>query len=372
LPNFYLKKLEERESEHLLRTLQMPSGADFCSNDYLSFASDPVLQKKIQTGLALASSGSTGSRLLRGHHDSNVALESSLAKFSDREESLFFPSGYQANLGLLTAVLNSQSLVFSDQLNHASIIDGIKLSGAAKKIFPHNDMAALEKLLQDNAKVAHKVVVVESLFSMKGDFAPLVEISDICLRHGAELIVDEMHATGLYGAGLSQRNNLQNKVLASVHGAGKALGVSGAWIACDAVMKDFLINFSRPFIYSTAPSPLVTTAVKIAIEHWNEVGEERALRCLEKAREFVKQIKTFLVDDMISGDGPIVYLNLKNSHVAMEWSSALQMHGFDVRAIRYPTVPEDDAGLRISIHASHASSDIKALTSAIRQMVIEC
>jgi 8-amino-7-oxononanoate synthase len=137
-------------------------------------------------------------------------------------------------------------------------------------------------------------------------------------------------------------------------------------------MKDYMINFSRPFIYSTAPSPLLTVAVKTAVEHWSEVGEERAEVCLEKSREFVKELKKFLVDDMISGDGPIVFLNLKNSQVAMAWSESLQQRGFDVRAIRYPTVPEDQAGLRISIHASHAVADIKALVSAIRQMVIEC
>jgi len=346
-------------------------GADFCSNDYLSFATDPLLQRKIYARLDHVSSGATGSRLLRGHHDTSVKLERALAQFSDREEALFFTSGYQANMALLSAVLTPETSVFSDELNHASIIDGIRLSGCEKFIFKHNDLENLEALLSRSAS-KNKIVVVESLYSMKGDFSPLNEIATLCLENNAQLIVDEMHATGLYGAGMIQRHSLQNKTLATVHGAGKALGVSGAWVACDAVMKEYLVNFSRPFIYSTAPSPLLTEAVRVAVEHCQEVGAERAQVCLDKARDFVKQLKVFLVDDIISGEGPIVFINLKNSQVALEWSHALELRGFDVRAIREPTVPEQQAGLRIIIHANHASSDIKALVSAIRQMVIEC
>jgi len=370
--NIFLKKLQEREDLHLLRELRLPSGADFCSNDYLSFATDAVLQKQIHSDLSGVASGSTGSRLLRGHHEDVVELERTLARFSDRETAVYFPSGYQANLALLSAVLGKNAVAFSDQRNHASIVDGIKLSGATKHIFAHNDVGALEKLLDENKSVANKYVVVESLYSMNGDFAPLKEISELCLKHDARLIVDEAHATGLYGAGLSQRHDLHTKTLATMHSAGKALGAAGAWLACDTMMKDYLINFSRPFIYSTAPSPLVMRALRSAITHWENVGAERAQLCLDKAREFVKQLKVFLIDDMISGEGPIIYLTLKNSLVALEWANTLQARGFDIRAIRYPTVPEEEAGIRISIHASHGPSDIKALVGAIRNMVIEC
>ncbi len=372
MQNHFIKKLQDQDERNLLRELQLPTGVDFCSNDYLSFASDPILQKRILKALTHVSLGSTGSRLLRGHHDTAVNLERLLAQWSGREEALFFSSGYQANLALLSAVLGKDSIVYSDELNHASLIDGIRLSGCQKRIFKHNDVADLEALILKDSSKAHKVLVVESLYSMRGDQAPLEELLKICTQHNVQMIVDELHATGVYGAGHTQRLGIQSQMLATVHGAGKALGVSGAWIACDSVTKDFLINFSRPFIYSTAPSPLLTEAVRGAVEYWQEIGEDRAEFCLEKSKDFKKMVKAFMRDEAVLGDGPITFLQLNESLLALNWSHALQMRGFDVRAIRYPTVPENLAGLRIIVHANQADADIKSLTSAIRQLVTEC
>lgn len=368
----YLKKLQEREEQQLLREMSLARGADFCSNDYLGFARDAILQKKIHESLAGIESGSTGSRLLRGHSELSARLERRLAQFSEREEALFFPSGYQANLGVFSSLLTKDSLVFSDEYNHASIIDGIKLSGAEKKIFKHNSVEHLQFLLKENEKAGEKFIVIESLYSMRGDMAPLKTIVDLSLQYGAQLIIDETHATGVYGAGLSQRQDLHRHALVTVHSAGKAMGVSGAWVACDALIKEFMINFSRPFIYSTAPSPLVLQSILTSLEHWDIFGPVRSLECIDKAKDFVKQLKVFLVDDMILGDGPIVFLELKSNQVALSWANTLQSQGFDVRAIRYPTVPEHQAGLRISIHATHGPADLRSLVTAIRQLVTEC
>ncbi len=369
---YYLQKLVEQDEKNLARRLLTSEGVDFCSNDYLGFSTDAVLKRNILEAIKNVESGSTGSRLLRGNTSWICKLEEELAVFSGTEEALFFPSGYQANLGLLSAILDKNAFVFSDELNHASIIDGIRLSGAEKKIFAHNSVADLDTQLQSVPAKSRKVVVIESIYSMKGDQAPLKEIFELCLQHCAELIVDETHATGIYQAGLAQRLGIQSQLLATVHSGGKALGVGGAWISTSAMVKDYIINFSRPFIYSTAPSPLLSEALRMAIAHWNVVGEERAFTEKEKARDFHKDLEKFMSEAALSGEGLIQYLNVGQSALAIEWSERLREQSMDVRAIRYPTVPEGQAGLRISIHADHSPADLKTLVSGIRRLVLEC
>lgn len=369
---YYLQKLVEQDEKNLVRRLIESEGVDFCSNDYLGFSTDIILKKNILNAIKEVESGSTGSRLLRGNTSWICKLEEELAVFSGAEESLFFPSGYQANLGLLSALLDKNAVVFSDEFNHASIIDGIRLSGAEKKIFSHNSVEDLATHLQSVPLKTRKVVVIESIYSMKGDHAPLKEIFELCLQHRAELIVDETHATGIYKAGLAQRLGIQGQLLATVHSGGKALGVGGAWIATSAMVKDYIINFSRPFIYSTAPSPLLSEALRMSIQHWTAVGEERAFTAKEKARDFHKDLEKFMSEESLSGEGLIQYLNVGQSALAIEWSERLREQSFDVRAIRYPTVPEGQAGLRISIHADHSPADLKSLVSSLRRLVLEC
>lgn len=371
MTTYYIQKLVEQDEKNLMRRLTSSEGVDFCSNDYLGFSADVALKKDILAAIKDVDSGSAGSRLLRGNTSWICQLEEELAVFSGVESAVFFPSGYQANLGLLSAVLDPGTVVFSDELNHASIIDGIRLSGCEKKIFKHNSIEDLRRLLSVDSQ-KRKVVVVESLYSMRGDFAPLKDIFDVCLQHSAELIVDETHATGVYRSGISQTLGLQTQVLATIHSGGKALGVGGAWIATSHVVKEFLINFSRPFIYSTAPSPLVTEALRTAIKHWGDVGEMRALTAKEKARDFRADLQRFMSEDSLCGEGLIQYINLQNSALAIEWSERLRAQSFDVRAIRYPTVPENQAGLRLSIHADHSPADIKSLVSGLRRLVLEC
>ncbi|MBY0386358.1 8-amino-7-oxononanoate synthase [bacterium] len=368
----FLQKLQEREEKHLTRYLQEPSGVDFCSNDYLSFASDVVLQKKIYENLKGVSSGSTSSRLIRGNQTSIQELEYQLAKWSSREAAIFFPSGYQANVAVLSTLLDETTLVFSDEFNHASIVDGIRLSKSEKIIFTHNDLQDLEQKLVSNKAHKNKIVVVESLYSMGGDRSPLKDLVRLCQKNGAELIVDEAHATGVFGAGLVQRQSLESQVLLTVHCAGKALGVSGAWIACDQLLKDYFINFCRPFIYSTAPSPLVVSALMTSLEYWQTVGADRAELCLEKAMGLKEQLEKFLDAPIIKGDGPILFVELGENSEALSWAQYLQSCELDVRAIRHPTVPENKAGLRISIHANQSPEDIKKLLRAFKEKVLSC
>lgn len=368
----FLQKLQQREEQNLTRTLQEPFGIDFCSNDYLSFATDVVLQKQVHENLKGVLSGSTSSRLIRGHHPAMEDLEYHLAQWSSREAALFFSSGYQANVAVLSTVLDESTLVFSDEFNHASIVDGIRLSKSEKVIFRHNDLQDLEQKLADHKTHKNKIVVVESLYSMQGDQAPLKSLALLCQKWGAQLIVDEAHATGIYGAGLVQRQSLEAQVMLTIHCAGKALGVSGAWVACDQILKEYLINFSRPFIYSTAPSPLIVSALTTSLQYWQSVGEERALLCLEKAADLKQQLSVFLNQDILTGVGPILFLRLGDSAEAVNWAHFLQSSQLDVRAIRYPTVPQGQAGLRISMHASQAPEDIKKMVRAFKERVLAC
>lgn len=369
---YYLQKLVEQDEKNLTRRLIDSDGVDFCSNDYLGFATDTVLKKNILNAIKDVDSGSSGSRLLRGNTSWICKLEEELAQFSGTEEALFFPSGYQANLGLLSTVLDKNSVVFSDESNHASMIDGIRLSQSEKCIFAHNSVIDLKSKLLSSSQEKRKIVIVESIYSMQGDFAPLKEIFETCMEYNAELIVDETHATAVYQAGLVQSLGIQTQLLATIHSGGKAMGVGGAWIATSSMVKDYLINFSRPFIYSTAPSPLLSEALRTALSHWRDVGELRALKAKEKARELRTDLHKFCSSTSLSGESLIQYLSVHDSGLAIKWSERLRSQGLDVRAIRYPTVPEDQAGLRISIHADHSPADLKTLSGELRRLVLEC
>ena len=368
----FLQKLQEREEKNLTRHLQQPAGIDFCSNDYLSFVSDVILQKKIYENLRSISSGSTSSRLIRGHQSEIERLEYELAKWSSKEAAIFFPSGYQANLAVLSTLLDETTLVFSDEFNHASIVDGIRLSKSAKIIFSHNNLLDLEQKLLAHKTHKNKIVVVESLYSMGGDRCPLKDLVSLCQKLGAQLIVDEAHATGVFGAGLVQRQSLESQVLLTVHCAGKALGVSGAWVACDQILKDYFINFSRPFIYSTAPSPLVISALSTSLNYWQSIGSERAELCLQKSFELKTQLAQFLDAQIIKGEGPILFIELGENLEALSWAQYLQSCELDVRAIRYPTVANNKAGLRISMHANQSPENIKKIVRAFKEKVLSC
>jgi len=358
-------RLQQHKSQGLQRTLKLPQNIDFSSNDYLGFAQDPLLQKRFISRLQGSNLvGAMGSRLLRGNLPLYEDTERLLAKFVGREAALLFPSGYTANLALLSTILRQGDLVFSDELNHASLIDGIQLSKAEKIIFPHCDYTFLENQLKLNSHCQNlKVIVSESVFSMEGSKANLPKLAELAERYQALLIVDEAHSTGLWGQSLIRTLGLTEKVFASTHAAGKALGASGGWIAGNSMLREYLINFARGFIYSTAPLPALPLLLQETINFYAEVGQQRATIIKNKA----KKLRTLLA--LEPNDTPIISLLIGDNQRALEISEYLQAKSWDIRAIRPPTVPQGTARLRITVKWANTDEQLEQLALDIREKI---
>jgi len=356
------------EAQLQLRNLTHPAGIDLCSNDYLGLSADPRLRQAVvealEHGAAIAS---TGSRLLSGNAPVWEDLEAEFAAFVGAESTLFFTSGYAANLGLLSALLGPDDVVFSDSSNHASLIDGIRLSHARKVIFPHLDLNFLEDHLERAVAVrGQKFIIIESLFSMEGDRAPLREIAALAARHGAEIIVDEAHATGVFGPqgrGLVAEAGLSGRVLASVHTCGKALASAGAFVACPKTLKLFLVNHARTFIFSTALPPYVAFQIRAAIGFAREADEQRT-RLFSLAASLRARLSEAGLNTGWS-DSPIVPVLLGSNELALAAASRLRAEGFAIRAIRPPTVPPGTARLRLSLYAGLSATDCERLSRAL-------
>lgn len=373
---FFEKKLTEIEEASAMRELRSPFGIDYCSNDYLGLAENKKLNNQINQALTESKLGSGGSRLIRGHYPEIEMLESKLAQFSGKESALFFATGYQANVALMACLLREKAVVFSDELNHASIIDGIKLSGCEKYIWGHNDVRDLEILLKQKAKEGHlNVVVVESLYSMRGDQAPLQEILDVCEKYGAELIVDEAHATGLYGergSGLVESHGLTDQVLATLHTAGKSLGVSGAWIAGSDKLIQYLVNRSRAFIYSTAPAHYQVKALEVALNFFTENKSELIQRFMSGLENFQTSIIEICGDQYpVNGlGGPVTSVVIGENQKTVEAMESLRENGFDVRAIRPPTVPKGESLLRITHCLPRTNDQDQKLLACLKEVLL--
>jgi len=334
----------------LLRTMRPPAGLDFTSNDYLCLSQHPLLKAQMIAGVQAEGVGSTGSRLLRGERDSFSDLERQFARFKGVERALYFSSGYLANLAVLTTFPRAGDLIASDERNHASLIDGVRLSSARRAIFRHHDLAALTRIL-DESRPGHAFVVVESLFSMDGDVAPLAEYASLCRSAGATLIVDEAHAVGIYGrrgSGLVEAVGVNRDVLLTVNTAGKALGVSGAFVAGPAWAIEYLVQRGRPFIFSTAPPPAVAGALAASLSIIAAEPDRRA-----RLAHLARHLRDCLAAEGVPvspGDSHIVPVVIGENHRALAVAEAMQAQGFDVRAVRPPTVPAGTARLRIAVN----------------------
>lgn len=356
--------LAELRGAGLLRQMRLPQGIDLVSNDYLGLAEHPYLIDRMREALAGLPAGSGGSRLLRGHHEVFERLETRLAAFSGSESALLFGSGYAANIGLLQAVVSDDDLVVSDERNHASLIDGIRLTKARTVIYPHQDLHALEAALQSPRR-GRAIVITESVFSMDGDLTPLDEVSAIAWKHGAVLIVDEAHATGLYGvrgAGRVEELGLRDRVLATVHTGGKSLGSGGAWVAGSRVLCDLLVNRSRSFIFSTAPLPVLAAALEAGLDL---VEREPGRRVDVHRKSGLVRQALAEVGVHAGGASPIVPIIVGANDAAVALQAGLHGAGFDVRAIRPPSVAPGTARLRVTVRAPVADEDLQRFAGEV-------
>lgn len=370
----WTKLLEELRAEGRYRRLELPRGVDFSSNDYLGYCGQLVPRPGMPSrseGTTLARSG-MASRLLRGHHAIWETVEAELASWHGAEAALMFTSGYVANEGLLATVVDPGDFLASDEFNHASIVDGSRLSRAEKFIFKHNDLDHLERGLRragEGSAGRQRFVVTESLFGMDGDRAPLQQMADLCERYHAHLIVDEAHATGCFGpegAGCVDEAGLRGHVLATVHTGGKALGVAGAYVCGSARLRELLINRCRHFIYTTALPPILGDWWLDALEQVRSDDDGRQ-RLHQNAAHFQAELARRGIP--AGGGQYIVPVVLGQDVRATKAAERLQVQGYDIRAIRPPSVPAGTARLRISVHANHDPATLTIAAAAVASAV---
>ncbi len=368
----YADALRGLEKDHQRRTLKPRAGMDFSSNDYLALANAPRIKKAVAAALEAGTPiGSGGSRLLRGNCREHESLEAAAARFFGAETAVFFGGGYVANFAVLTTLPQRGDLLVLDSLVHASIHEGARAGRAEFCLAVHNDPQSFESEIRDwHAKggTGRIWIVVESLYSMDGDFAPLEELVALADRHDAFLLVDEAHATGVYGEqgrGLTARYEGRDNLIV-VHTCGKALGAAGALVTMPRVLRDFMVNRCRPFIFATAPSPLMAVAVQEALLILQE--EPAHQRRLAALVAFTHRELAARGSGGIASSQIVPYIVGDNMR-AMSLASALQTRGFDIRGIRPPTVPAGTARLRISLTLNVSEDDVRSMLDALFEEV---
>lgn len=363
LSNQINASIEKRKSENLFRQLFIDeNGADFISNDYLGFSRLISVQDDDDT-----KHSPSASRLLGGNTKLIEELESHIANFHGFESALYFNSGFNANTGLFSCLLSRHDTFIFDDLVHASVRDGIRQSLATNFSFLHNDIVDLEEKL----KIAkgNIVVAVESVYSMDGDMAPLIKISELCKKYNAELIVDEAHSIGIFGKegrGLVHELNLTNEVFAVVYTYGKAMGCHGGAVVCKNNIRDYLINYSRPFIYTTAPSTNQVMAVKTAYSLLTSPIHEKNKLSLRKNI-------LFFVESMVaqSNNNSVIHSHINkfiigDNEKAIVIAQHLRDKGFICRPVLSPTVPKGTERIRINLHSFNTLDEITGLIQAFK------
>ncbi|MCP3417769.1 8-amino-7-oxononanoate synthase [Bradyrhizobium brasilense] len=364
----YAAALHALSKDDRLRGLKPRAGIDFVSNDYLALASAPRIKNAVSAALDAGTPiGAGGSRLLRGNCEEHERLEAEAAAFFGAETALFFGGGYVANFAVLTTLPQRGDLLVLDSLAHASIHEGARAGRAEFRISAHNDPQSVEDTVRGwraEGGTGRVWIVVESVYSMDGDVAPLDDLVAIADRHDAFLLVDEAHGTGVYGEqgrGLTASyEGRENLVI--VHTCGKALGAAGALVTASTVLRDFMVNRCRPFIFATAPSPLVAVAVREALLILQqEPGHQQRLAKLVAFTHRELDLRGW----RSSSRSQIVPYIVGDNARAMQLASALQARGFDIRGIRPPTVPAGSARLRIALTLNVDEDDVRALLDAL-------
>lgn len=340
--------------------------SDFSSNDYLGLSSHPELSAEIKNAADKYGAGSSASRLLSGDFELHHLLEEKIAKFKNKEAALVFNSGYQANLGIISSLYGKGDCIFSDRLNHASLVDGIMLSQARFFRFQHNDMGHLQLLLKkERFKFNDALIITESIFSMDGDRAPLKELVYLKEKYNCAIFIDEAHATGIFGgngAGAVEEDGLEEKVDFIMGTFSKALAGFGAYLAASRKITDYLINTCRSFIYSTALPPHVIAGNLKSIE-LTEREPYRRKRLLESAEYFRQALKN--KGFQVKGCSQIVPVIVKDNFKAVELSKRLQEKGYWVLPVRPPTVPANEARIRFSLTFYHDKKLLQKLVDDI-------
>jgi glycine C-acetyltransferase len=376
-----LKDLKERDLYRTLTPIDGPQGPrvrvagreviNLSSNNYLGIANHP---KVIEAGIKALESyggGSGASRLVSGTMRPHLELEEKLASFKGAEAALVFNSGYHANLSIITALTEREDIIFSDRLNHASIVDACILSRAKFKRYPHCDVDSLERMLKDSKGYRRRLIVTDGVFSMDGDIAPLKDISRLAEKYGATLMVDDAHATGVlgnHGRGTLEHLAINNSDIIQMGTLGKAVGSFGAFVAGRKVLIDYLINMARPFIYTTALPPSVCAASIAALDI---IMEEPNLRdaLWKRAGFFRGYLNNAGLDTMLS-ETQIMPVVIGNARKTLTVSNELLEEGIFVQAIRPPTVPEGTSRLRVTVMANHDPDDLKYAAETIKKVVL--
>ncbi|MFZ5801470.1 MAG: 8-amino-7-oxononanoate synthase [Candidatus Omnitrophota bacterium] len=382
MPEEYFKNyLAQLESQGLLRSLREVSSAqeetiiidgkkvlNLCSNNYLGLANDRRLKQAAVAAIKKYGVGAGASRLVCGNSRLHRELEERLAAFKGAQKCLVYTSGYAANLGILSAIVGRDDLVFADRLNHASLNDGVILSRAEFKRYPHKDIAALEEMLK-KAEGKRKLIVTDTVFSMDGDVAPLPEIVSLAKKYSAMVMVDEAHAFGVLGKsgkGALEHFNLEKEIAIQMGTLSKAVGALGAYVCADEPRIDFLINRSRGFIYTTALPPGLCAAAMAAVKI---IEKDYGLRqrLLENA-DFLRRELQDIGFDTGASQTPIIPVITKDDKLTMEFSRRLFRAGIFVPGIRPPTVPPGEARLRITVMATHKKNELERALAAFKKI----
>jgi len=360
----FLRRVETAQDARIL--LDGQSVLLFCSNNYLGLANHPALQAAAREAVERFGCGSGASRLISGNMQLHEELEERIARFKQAPASILFNSGYAANVGVLSSLMEAGDIIFSDALNHASIIDGCRLSHAEVKIYRHRDAGHLESLMKDAKGLRKRLIVTDTLFSMDGDLAPLPDLVTLARRYESMLMIDEAHALGVMGhngRGVAEHFGLDDAVDISVGTLGKALGGFGAFAVCRPPIREFLVNHARSFIYSTSlPPPVLATAAKALEILQAEPG--RRERLLENANHLAQGIRAlgFPVPDPVT---PIQSVVMGEEAKTMSLCEQLLLRGVYAQGIRPPTVPPETSRIRFSLMATHTREDILEALDAL-------
>ncbi len=369
-------KLEERRASHSIRKL-IPANSsmiDFCSNDYLGLARSETVLREVEAEWKRLKSfgnhqliGSGGSRLLAGDSDYAQELENELAVFYKSESVLLFNSGYTANIALFSSIPKRGDTILYDELIHASVRDGIRMSTAKSWSFTHNDLSNLEELLKKSTGTVY--VAAEAVYSMDGDECPLEELVTLCEKYNAAFILDEAHSNGLYGEkgeGIAVAKNLHARIFARLLTFGKAAGCHGAVVAGSTLLHDYLVNFARPFIYTTALPIHDLAVIKMAVQN---IGKQDQLRkqLFSFVNYFREQAEQYSSINLLASNSPIQGILLRGNENAKRISAKCAENNLDVRAILSPTVAEGEERLRVVIHAYNHPLEIDELLRIIAE-----